>query len=320
MTLSEAKMTLDYVKKYYEIPDEGLKIQFTGGEPFLVFDKILTLIEYCKIIGLKAQFMIQTNGTLINKRNIESIKKYQIGIGISLDGLPQYHDLNRPYFDGRGSCQDVIAGLQQLSCHGLSVGVTVTLNRDNILGLRALIPMLSLLGVKGLSLDLFRPIGRGKNKNLAVDENLMIEKVQEAIDEINYLVDLGASPIVIKEMEKMKTALSHKLSRCVYCYALSGASFAVVPGGDIYPCSSFAGDETYLLGNITDQVDLKAQLVNFGSRFNLLNYHECLTCTCKDICGGGCVARGLSTSKDMRVNVLECALKKLYIKNIRGER
>ena len=38
------------------------------------------------------QFSIQTNGTLINDEIIEFIKRYDIHMGLSIDGIKEVHD------------------------------------------------------------------------------------------------------------------------------------------------------------------------------------------------------------------------------------
>lgn len=318
MTFEEAKKVLDKIQSSFDT--EGLKIQFTGGEPLLSFDLMIQIIEYCKSMGIKAGYMVQTNGTLFTEQVVKAIKAYDISIGVSLDGIPEINDLNRPYHQGKGSTSDVIKGLQRLSSEGIPAGVTTTITKDNVHHLKSLVNALSLLGVKGISFDLFRPMGRGQVVNLTADKKDVLKGIQGAIDQINHLHFLGGEKMILKEMEKIRTAMDRQLSRKVYCYALSGESFAVVPGGAVYPCASFAGYENYRIGHLNDLSNLQDKMQSFKQRFNLVHYHECPDCEDKEICGGGCVARGVTTHEALRVNTLECELKKLYIRNIRGEK
>lgn len=84
-----------------------------GGEPLLVtkkrFQKLCdTIIENADDVEIT--FGIQTNGALIDDGWLKIFKKYQLGVGISLDGTEAVNDANRIDKKGRGSHADCAAG------------------------------------------------------------------------------------------------------------------------------------------------------------------------------------------------------------------
>jgi uncharacterized protein len=90
-----------------------------GGEPLLVGHDHLEFIARClrKHIGDRASLRlgIQTNGSLIDERFLEIFHRWDMRVGISLDGAEGDHDRHRKYKDGRGSYTQVKDGISSLS-------------------------------------------------------------------------------------------------------------------------------------------------------------------------------------------------------------
>ena len=82
--------------------DDGyseLCVDFFGGEPFLEFEKIKEIVEFCKTQTFKKQlyFFAGTNGTTITPQIQEWLVKNRdiFQIALSLDGTKAMHDKNR---------------------------------------------------------------------------------------------------------------------------------------------------------------------------------------------------------------------------------
>jgi MoaA/NifB/PqqE/SkfB family radical SAM enzyme len=80
------------------------KITFTGGEPLIKKD-IMKIIEHSQKKGIEN--WIFTNGTLINKKNINQIKKFITYIGFSLEGFENENDILR----GKGSFKQTLRAI-----------------------------------------------------------------------------------------------------------------------------------------------------------------------------------------------------------------
>ncbi|HET8844462.1 MAG TPA: radical SAM protein [Ktedonobacteraceae bacterium] len=88
---------------------------FHGGEPCLLgtrrFDSWCNKAR--QVLGdvASAQFMIQSNGTLLSEAWAEVFQKHKVRLGISMDGPQERHDTFRVDHKGRGSYEKVARGL-----------------------------------------------------------------------------------------------------------------------------------------------------------------------------------------------------------------
>jgi uncharacterized protein len=97
---------------------KGVGIVFHGGEPLML--KKWRFVEICeKLTQLltphaKIRLSIQTNAMLIDDEWIDIFEKYQISIGVSLDGPEAYHDIARVDHQNRGTHAATIKGIRLL--------------------------------------------------------------------------------------------------------------------------------------------------------------------------------------------------------------
>lgn len=86
-----------------------------GGEPMLQKKKDFTSMCQTFVDALqdvaKVQFTMQTNGTQFDTEWMDLIEQYDIGVGVSIDGLPAHHDAYRVDHRGRGSYERVAEGI-----------------------------------------------------------------------------------------------------------------------------------------------------------------------------------------------------------------
>ncbi len=75
-----------------ELYDYGVKnIQFIGGEPLVLGDKLKSMIDYAS--KLFQEIEVFTNGTLINQNWIDIFKQYDVKIALSIYSyIPEMHD------------------------------------------------------------------------------------------------------------------------------------------------------------------------------------------------------------------------------------
>jgi uncharacterized protein len=93
-------------------------LAFHGGEPTLI--GIKRFESWCNkamtFLGdiAKVKLVIQTNGALINQAWAELFRKYDVQVGISMDGPQQLHDTFRIDQKGHGSYDSIMRGLMAL--------------------------------------------------------------------------------------------------------------------------------------------------------------------------------------------------------------
>jgi uncharacterized protein len=122
-------------------------VVFHGGEPLLagpaVLESAMTVLRGSMPPGTDLRFTIQTNGLLLNEEFLQLFARYQVSVGISIDGNAAAQDRHRRRADGRSSHADVLRGLRLLTAwpgRTLLAGLlsTIDLANDPIVTYQAL--------------------------------------------------------------------------------------------------------------------------------------------------------------------------------------
>lgn len=151
----------DLDKMIAQLEKVGHKFNVFGGEALLIPKKDLaTLWEYgFKRFGANA---IQTNGTLIDDEHIEMFKKYNVHVGISIDGPNELNDLRvvgNSLEKTREATQKTIDNIVKLVKEGIVPGIIITVHKvnafeDRLDRLKRFIRWLGDIGVKGGNMHL----------------------------------------------------------------------------------------------------------------------------------------------------------------------
>jgi uncharacterized protein len=91
-------------------------VSLHGGEPLLVGKDSFSMIAstFRKKAKPEVSLRLQTNGILIDSEWINLFEKFQIMVGVSLDGNESANDENRVYFNGKGTYSKVVNGIKVL--------------------------------------------------------------------------------------------------------------------------------------------------------------------------------------------------------------
>jgi uncharacterized protein len=72
----------------------------------------------------------QTNGTLVTKEWCDLIKRWNVGVGVSIDGPRAMHDANRVTRSGKGTFEPAMRGARLLQAEGVPFHVISVLSKD----------------------------------------------------------------------------------------------------------------------------------------------------------------------------------------------
>jgi len=118
---------------------QSVKLKFAGGESTLNFPLILELYDYAQSVvkdnGLGLTGVVLSNGVGITNRMIEALQERRLRLSISLDGVDEFHDVQRKFINGKGSFHLVERSLDRLSTRGLNPSITITVSNRNLDGL-----------------------------------------------------------------------------------------------------------------------------------------------------------------------------------------
>lgn len=97
---------------------EAIQIDFHGGEPTMQkkdqFDAMCQHFYDTLSKKVDLTFALQTNGMLVNDEWIKLFSKYNVSIGVSIDGSKEYNDIARIDHNGNGTYDRVVAGIRKL--------------------------------------------------------------------------------------------------------------------------------------------------------------------------------------------------------------
>ena len=262
----------------------SLRIQFTGGEPLLNMEAMEAVHAFGRATNRRLSLAVQTNGTLLTKENCRKLAAMNCAVGVSLDGMQSTNRLRR--FPDDTPCFDaVVQGIRNLGDCGKRCNLTTVVTSTNAKDLGKLPDLALWLGnVSGVGLDLFRPLGRGSAQNLTPTEADLHNGLAELIRKTKEIQSVGI-PLRLRELERIKKRIACNGRGDIYCYAQTEQSLCVDAAGNCWPCSSLAGKNGYLLGNI------RSGLPEMFCVTALLKPTDtCKKCSAFAYCAGGCPA------------------------------
>ena len=117
-----------------ELVRGGFTVVWHAGEPLVLrpdfYEAAFTIAARHNRAHIAIAHSFQTNGMLIDQAWCDLIKRYQVHIGVSVDGPAFLHDAQRRTRAGRGTHAQVMTGIQLLQDNGIPFHVISVLTRD----------------------------------------------------------------------------------------------------------------------------------------------------------------------------------------------
>lgn len=282
-------------------PGQTIDFQFFGGEPLLAFPLLQEITQYIqKRVAEKdvtARLSVTTNGTLLTQPRLDFLNAAQFNVCISIDGPEYIHDANRVYSNGRGSFQSICRNLKRAlnSLEYVQVNAVYT---PHSIG--------SMPEAMSLFLDLeahvmhFNPDIQSpwSAQDYPVLQKAFMQMAHLYCDCYEKGVEIGVNfldgAIVL--------FLKGGYEPAEIC-GMATTQWAIAPGGNIYPCERFIGEDDgksrFILGNIhtgLEQTHCRVIRSHIGNR-----NQECVSCRLRSYCMNwcGCTNYFLSGQTDL---------------------
>ncbi|MEW6171182.1 MAG: peptide-modifying radical SAM enzyme CbpB [Candidatus Omnitrophota bacterium] len=315
MTEAELNFILNKISRHFKNKKRKQVIIFHASEPLLVKKIIFeAIIKYAKIFN----FGIQTNATLLEKNDIDFLKKYRVGVGISLDS----HDSSinnrlRPSMHTNGNFANAIKAIEWFNGYeGLNVITTIT--KFNV---KSLPGMIKFLHSKKVSCVLMNPLRltQPNSHTLKPNDEILEKYFIKAIDTAIDLSKNTKHKIIIGNFANTILAIIAPIARRLMCdiSPCGGARcfFTITAKGDMIPCGEFIGLKGFSGGNIFKTTINEAMeskgFKKIRSRI-VENIKECDTCISRNICGAPCPAE-LHALRNMHQKSIFCNFYKKII-------
>ena len=248
-------MTQDVMKllieQMFEMPTPLVTFELQGGEPLCFVDGMRRFIEISESLrekyGKRVQYRTVTNCTLIDDNFIQLAKKYDIKVGVSLDGPKEMTDKLRIRADGTGAFDDIMAGINRLKASGLEVdGAVCTVGQHNCGFPNEVVDFFAENGIS------FKP--RPANKlGRELENNTTTKKGEwaECYKKMYYRSkEVGVENFSIHIFEEnVYTPIRDYICLRYPCGAAREV-ISVNPNGDVFPCDGFKGEPEFVIGNL----------------------------------------------------------------------
>ena len=293
MTAEHLDKALAKIEEHFKNIKKKPVIVFHAAEPLLVKD---ILFDAIKKYHNKFLFGIQTNALLLEKEDIEFIKKHRIGIGISLDAArADINNRSRVTAKGGGNFKKAVQALDWFDGYeGLNVICTVT--KYNVDKLSELVKFLH---KKKVSCVLLNPVRLTQRRavNLKPDDMLFARNLIHAVETAMDLSRKSGRQIVVGNFANVVLAIISPTARRMMCDISpcgGGRTFLTVTAdGSMVPCGEFIGMKEFSGGNIFKTSISSAMSSKPFKKIRTRTVEkidECNACNFRHICGSPCPA------------------------------
>jgi uncharacterized protein len=236
------------------------QLSFFGGEPFLAFDamKRATALAQARAAETGKHLFLQctTNGSLIQDEHVRFVRETGMRVTVSIDGVREAHDMNRPCAGGRASFDQAHAGLRRLLDAGAICDAMMVITPRTAEHTYLSVSFLWSEGVKTV------------RANVALGESVPWTKADRA-ELREQLVSIGWE--LLARRLRGEDGTFEPFEREIKAHASGGSAAApprakvvVATGGNLYPCAPMVGDDhekTTCIGHLDDGPEKIASIV-----------------------------------------------------------
>ena len=291
---------------------KNAEVDFFGGEPLLNMETVKAAVAHIRRreaeTGKHFNLTLTTNTILLDDEKLAFLNRENIQLILSIDGRREVHDRMRPFADGAGSYDMVLANMHRVvdSRQGQNYfarGTYTAYNTD----FAADVLDLADQGFQRLSLE--PVVGKDapyelteahlpelyRQYDLLAAEYLRRKAAGCGFEFFHFNVDLLNGPCLVK-----------RLSGC----GAGHEYFAVTPDGDLYPCHQFVGRDGFKVGNVFAGI-AKQEICREFRQAHVLTKEECRSCWARFYCSGGCHANAHAYNGTIHTPYqMGCALQK----------
>lgn len=258
-------------------------VQLAGGEPTLEPGRIAAIGALVRKAGWPATMAIQTNGTLLDAELIGLCRRYEIAVGVSVDGPPVVQE------QLRGMAGATFRGLRLLAAAGRPMRATTVLSAANVRHLgRLILSLASFPNIVGIGLDPLVHKGWARSREVgAASADDIREGMCDMVESLQWINAKRSTPLRWRELDAVSRALSANRGTSPFCHACRGESLAVHPDGSVYPCGQTVGDPAMAVGTVAEVDWTKLHSLYRG----VVLQGACESCLLRGRCPGDCPSR-----------------------------
>lgn len=300
---------------------EKIHISFFGGEPTLNFTLIKSVVAYINDIkkndNRKYYFAITSNGTM-NDDVLSFLIENDFHFSISMDGIPEIQDYQRPLKNGEKSSQLVEKNIKKILTSGKLLRVRLTVTDLSVKTMPTSTVYLSELGVKYIHYECVNIAGR------ALDISAKMSNIKRPAPDLFVSMLLMSSDIA----KKYSVSIINPSIMLIFypslwkCDGMSGKRIVISPTGMISRCLEVQSP-SHPLADIMQAGNFNKNTFNIHLSKDRESHIEenktgiCQKCYCKFICSNGCPSRNYhSMNSPTVVDTFHCMTTKPIIDHV----
>jgi uncharacterized protein len=279
-------------------PGARVNLAFLGGEPLANRVALRAATEHALALAqprdIRVTFSITTNGTLLTEDDADFFEQHGFAVTVSLDGLRDVHDRQRPFRNGAGSFDRIMTRVRPLLAaqRKMQVSVRATVTPGNV---RLRDSLEYFLGMNFHSVG-FSPVLHASTRSQEVsarDLDDFLKAMVECGMEFERRVVRGERYAFMNIINALREI--HRGTHRPYPCGAGAGYLGVSADGDLAACHRFVGAQDGRMGNLAAGVDRAAQQTWLAER-HVHNQSPCRDCWARYLCSGGChhevIARG----------------------------
>lgn len=316
MSLGTFKKGMELFSQTLSDKYEPKEITFLGGEPLLAWNVLKEALEYIRLqkengrLGKDLKIILITNGLLLDDDKIKKLKKYNVNVSFSLDGLESQHNAYRLTPKKESVYKEVIRSYKICRETLENVSISCTIGPHNSSQLKEIVEYFALeLGASAICFNLMK--GCTLKNGIKYNHDKAINNM---IESFKLLRGLG---IYEHRIMRQLSAFVEEVPRLHDCSSF-GRQIVIDPGGLIGACPYSLQVKQNLYGNINDYNLKNTILDSPESRKKIKRspffMEKCKDCSAIGICGGGCIHEVLAhDGKFDNTDPLFCRYAKLLL-------
>jgi uncharacterized protein len=300
--LEAARAGIDFVAdNALRKDDKAFSVGFHGaGEPTIAWDIYRELIDYAHLKGEEMGLMVScstcTNGVM-PEEHARWLAEHNNTATISVDGLPYYHNLQRPKSNGKGSFADVQRTLEIFDEMGFFYGIRATITKYNVHTMGEMMEFLD---------DHFK-VGDLQFDPLIYSGRCHDTGCEPPSDDV-YIKEFIRAYEIARRRNRLVgfSCLSFTSLKTFYCCAVSDG-FTITHDGYVTACFEVFGTDhpyadKFMYGRYDfdkHDFDLNLDILKKLQKRHVYNLPFCQDCFCRYMCAGDCPIHSLKMGHNM---------------------
>lgn len=310
-----------FIKEYIASSGDAVYFTWQGGEPTMA-----GLDFFRKAVAWQQQFRqhkkihnaLQTNGILLNDEWCRFLKEHDFLVGISIDGPQELHDRYRQTRSGKGTFEKVMAAIERLKQHQVEFNTLTVVNHINARHPLVVYDFLKSIGSRHMQfIELLETGTPNVNFGSYNDTFQIIDFSVPPADYGNFMsaifkawVKKDVGKVFIRQFETFVSLfVGNGHSSCIFQQACRN-NFVIESNGDLYECDHFVYPD-YKIGNVFHDPLATLESTQLTKQKQVLA-QECLRCTYKSICNGGCPKHRINKGTDGKISYFCAGYKILF--------